>query len=431
MRVFFSAGEASGDACAASLVQALDSIGALSHERMAKGLVRQTLEDCKGDAHAAASDLDGAYGVKVDQNASTQEWVDAVSSRIASDEKLRSRLREESLLAVAGAKTSQTGVALIVDSRSWGTMGIAESALGSLRVIEGYFTAKSLLRVSGPGVFVPIDFGFFNIKLCKVARQHGWKILYFAPPGSWRKDKQGADLPNLCDSVVCQFPWSAEILKGMGADSHYFGHPLWDTPVSSESDTSRDGIAVLPGSRKHEIKHNIPVIAEALAGSKQHIRLSVAPNLDQVQIERQWVVSGGPPATIVSGAKDALSTSRAAIVCSGTATLEAAYHKCPSVVVYRVSPLMKLEYLLRRPKFDFISLPNIVLGRGLVPELIQDAASPEAIRDCLAALIADGPTRDRQMEGFDEIECLLGQKGCFAKTAKLIESLNEGLSEPN
>ncbi len=364
MRIFFSAGEASGDAYAAELVRAL-----------------------RGVAPTGSS------------------------------------LRFE---GVGGRKLQSCGADLVADSSRWGAIGILQAFVVGPRVLRGFLVAKQALAQGDPGVFVPIDFGFMNVRLAAAAKACGWKVLYFIPPGSWRKTKQGADLPAVTDLIVTPFPWSAEILRGMGADARCFGHPLKEMVDRTPASTERKGLAVLPGSRIHEVVNNLPAIAQAVRELNVPLEFAVAGNLNAAKLERVWQRCSDLPASFTEGdAYGVLKRARAAAVCSGTATLEAALCSCPCVVVYRGSLSMQVEYRIRKPKFDYISLPNILLDRPAVPELIDVQATPQAIRRHLSALLADGPERQAQLDAFAELDAMLGAPSCLPQTAQLLLELSQ------
>lgn len=423
-----SAGEASGDAYGAALVEALDKLGAFDNRNLATQLVRELIQDQPNDLSAVAQLLSSSYGSKSAQSLTGsllthENLIDTLVADLDSELVDSKRLRLETIAAVGGKRLKEASVGVNVDSSKWGAVGIMESLFVAPKVYEGYQSAKSILRVSGPGVFVPIDYGFINIKLAKFAKSVGWKVLYFIPPGSWRRDKQGEDLPVVTDEIVTPFPWSAEILTKMGANTHYFGHPLAEMISSVPEATEREGIAILPGSRDHEVNRNMLVIAEALQGFTEPLKFAVASNFDRLELEKKWQKYGGGPAEFISGAHSVLKSSRAAIVCSGTATLEAALCECPTVVMYRVSLLMELEFRIRRPKFEYISLPNILLNEKLVPELLQHDASPERIRLEIENILEDGEARTKQLQGFSAIKNELTAGKVFERTAEMIVKL--------
>ena len=363
MRLFFSAGEASGDAYAAALFTAI---------------------------RGAASD-------------------------------------SISVQAVGGKKLRDTGAEIVADSADWAAMGIAESAKLFFKVRSGYVRAKAALAEGTPGVFVPIDFGFVNIKLARFAKARGWKVVYFSPPGAWRRDKQGADLPHVSDAVITPFSWSAEILCKMGANAHWFGHPIRQMIRDSKADDNRETIndkrvAILPGSRKLEIELLLPVFAESLEKIPERAEFAVAPTVDLEPLRRKWkeLAPRRDDLLIVGDTYGVLKRARAAIVCSGTATLEAALCRCPHVVVYKISKMVQLQLRLVRFSEPYVSQPNILLQRMAVPELLQGNAKPDAIAHELRALLEDESKRNAQLQAFDELERLLGPADAIDKSAKFI-----------
>ncbi|RYG40847.1 hypothetical protein EON79_21880, partial [bacterium] len=288
------------------------------------------------------------------------------------------------IAAVGGPRLRESGVRMVARSDRWGAVGILNSLAKVPKVMGGIRAAKRELATGEPGVFVPIDFGYANIRLARRAKRLGWKVLYLVPPGSWRRDRQGKDLPAVADIAVTPFPWSAEILQKMGLDARFYGHPIKQTFLEAtlEPIERGNGVVVLPGSREAEISANLPVLAVALHGLKVPIEFAFAPGTDADAVLAQWE---GPTATAVVGeTQKALLRARVAVVCSGTATLEAVLAKTPCTVVYQGSPQMRAEEKLltrlrlwKRPKF--VSLPNILLDRALVPERL-DPVDPAAVR---------------------------------------------------
>jgi lipid-A-disaccharide synthase len=328
---------------------------------------------------------------------------------------------------IGGNTLRETGASLIVDSGAWGAVSISESLKVGYRVLKGGRKAKRALAQGEPGLFIPIDFGFFNIKLARYAKSIGWKVLYFIPPGSWRRDRQGRDIPVVSDAIVTPFSWSADILNEMGGKAHWFGHPLKQIILdTSASQPERNGIAVLPGSRKHEIELHVPLVAQALDGNDLPVEFALAPTVDRQAFEAKWR-SLAPHRTndrfTVSDTYGVLKRAQAAFVCSGTATLEAALCGCPTVVIYKLSRMMAIEYAIIRPKIPFASLPNILLQRMAVPELLHYFATPQNLRDEMTKLLTQPEVRDAQLAAFAEINELLGASDAITQSAHLAVEL--------
>lgn len=312
------------------------------------------------------------------------------------------------------------GAEIVADSSQWGAVSITQSAKVFFRAYAGMRRALAALASGTPGLFVPIDFGFMNVRLARRAKGLGWKVLYFIPPGSWRRDRQGADLPLVADEIVTPFSWSAEILRRMGASAHWFGHPLRQL-AGEAPESERRGIAFLPGSRRHELDLHLPLMAEAVRGEPRPVEFALAPNVDRAAVESRWraLAPARQDRLTVGDAYGVLKRAEAAVVCSGTATLEAALCRCPMVVIYKLSPAMALEAAIVRPKIQFASLPNILLQRAAVPELLHKRAQPEELRRQLDLLLNDPQARRAQTDAFEELEAMLGGDRAITETARL------------
>lgn len=465
MRVFISAGEASGDAYGAAFAREMLRLSPLSSREELIEAVRasrywparpsgrtpaeSTEKERQGLAELIGYELEEVVPQDLDYDRLERtpwEELPALIYELSPEVRLRGPAFE----GIGGARMKDAGVELLANSGTWGAISITQSLKVVPRVLGAFLGAKRRLAQGEPGLFVPIDFGYANIRLARHAKAKGWKVLYFVPPGSWRRDRQGRDLPAITDAISTPFEWSAEILRGMGANAHWFGHPIKQllrpsgigvspmspTTVSVVGDGSEerdphgthrqdnDATAVLAGSREHEISENLPLVASC--AGEATFEFALAPGVDVEGFRRRWerLAPGRNDRFTQGDTHGVLRRARAAIVCSGTATLEAALLRCPMVVVYRVSKTVELEAKLigfKRPKF--IALPNILLDRDAVPELVQHDATPEAVRAALTRLLDDGPERARQLAAFEELDTLLGPADAITKTAELALSL--------
>lgn len=316
---------------------------------------------------------------------------------------------------IGGARFSRVANRpLIKNSSAWGSISILQSIREGFGALGSYREFCQTFRTEKPGIFLPIDFGFMNLRLSKVAKENGWKVVYFVPPGSWRRDRQGADLPGLCDHIVTPFPWSAEILSLMGASAHFFGHPLKEIHRENRLAIKREGTALLAGSRRSEIEQLVPIYQKL--NLENPVKVPSQPKYtDILKAELGYEVID---ASIEGAMMRTLSGAERAIVCSGTATLEAAIAKIPMIVVYKVSSWVELETKLigwKRPQF--FSQPNILLNRNAVPELIQENCTQEKIQSAYEAVSRD---RNVQMEAFEELDHLLGGDQAITKTVELL-----------
>ncbi|MCH8274544.1 MAG: hypothetical protein IH851_07125 [Armatimonadetes bacterium] len=330
---------------------------------------------------------------------------------------------------IGGVRLKASGANVLCDSTRWSALGIYQSLKVLPRVFADYLRAKRWLSDKRPGLVIGIDFGAFNVTLLRFAKKLGLKTLYFMPPGSWRRDRQGKDLPKVADRIATPFEWSAEILNRMGASAEWVGHPILQL-AGPPGDSDRDVLAVLPGSRRHEISYNLPVIADAVGRleDRELLRLVIvaAPTTTAQYLESEWRKRSSLAIEVVRDTPyETLKRARAAIICSGTATLEAAVCRSPMVVVYRGDKIMELEYRLRRPRFDHIALPSILLRRAVVPELVQWAATPERLAKETRRLLANTPERAGQLKAFEELQALLGPPDALTRTARIaLDMLN-------
>ncbi|MDW8052721.1 MAG: lipid-A-disaccharide synthase [Armatimonadota bacterium] len=340
---------------------------------------------------------------------------------------LHARFRELTIYGIGSTRMRAAHVQLIADSCAWGAIGIVESLKVAPRVYLAFLRAKRFLRHARPDLVVPIDFGAFNVPLSCWARQLGLTVAYYMPPGSWRREAQGRDLPRCTNLVLTPFAWSAEHLRAIGANAHWVPHPLLRLARPTQTkeafcerlglDPYRPIVALLPGSRHHEVKALTPLYARvaesvhALLPEVQFV-LSVAPHLDPDWVHRLWLEHSRQwVPTETRSVWDLLAHADAGIICSGTATLEAALLNTPMLIVYRGSWLMNLEYRLRRKRLNlsWIGLPNLILQRAVCPEFIQEDATPHQLRQALIPLLRDSEVRGAQLHAFREIRHALGE----------------------
>ena len=392
--------------------------------------------------------------------------------------RLATRIREmvpsARIWGIGGRRMREAGADLMHDSSSWSAIGFAES----LKLVPGLIRIQSRLvrriEADPPDLLVLIDFGAFNVRLARGVRGLGIKVLYYFPPGSWKRGSTYEKLQGLVDAVVTPFPWSAETLRRKGFRAEFFGHPLLDSAKPSLTEAEFRGgfgfdgsagiAALLPGSRDHEVAHNLPAMIASAAGLSRprpdlQYAVPIAPTVDiraladglqgmswlDVRLDGRQEASTGrvrsriagsvkslmrrdgiaePPGPVtvnlLSGmSREVLAYSRAAVVCSGTATLEAAVLGCPMVVVYRGSRLMQLEYRLMGGGIGFFGMPNIIADEEICPELLQDDASPSRIAALLEPLLDETAERRRMLERLAETVSVLGSPGAVDKTASL------------
>jgi lipid-A-disaccharide synthase len=346
------------------------------------------------------------------------------------------------IYGVGSKQMRDAGVRMLADASTISVVGITE-VLTHIRAIYGVLAMlKRFLRKERPDALVLIDFPDFNIMLGKAARKLGIPVVYYISPQVWvwRKGRIKT-IAGMVNAMVVVFPFEVPLYEQAGVDVRFVGHPLTDvvhSAFSSEEARHSLGLAVdkrtialMPGSRRSELTHLLPDMLRA--AQLLHARyddlqfiLPLAPTLDPAFV-RSFVEQGVVPVHIAAGrVYDVLQASDAAIVASGTATLEAGLMAVPMVIVYRISALT--YYILTKlvKGLAHVGLVNIVAGQRIVPELIQHDVTPQKIADEVAGLL-DDPARYRQVkEGLLNLREQLGAQGASARAASVVMEFAKG-----
>jgi lipid-A-disaccharide synthase len=286
-----------------------------------------------------------------------------------------------------------------------------------------------------PDVFVAIDFPDFNFRLARGIRRLGIPVIYYISPQLWAwRPGRMRTMREIADRVLVIFEFEKAIYERANVPVDWVGHPLLDVmPASGPRGAfahrvglslDRPIVALLPGSRRNELREILPGLVEAGALIRRAIPnvqfvVARAPHLpDQLFAPLDSLASA--PTVIVEGqTDDVLAEALVAIVASGTVTVQAALHECPMVVVYRLSPV---TYALGR-RFvlvDTFAMANLVAGRKVVPELIQDDFTPAAVADQTIALIRDAGRREKIREDLRSVKAALGAPGASARAARIV-----------
>lgn len=358
------------------------------------------------------------------------------------------RLRDGlQIWGAGGDQMRGAGVDVLVDMSGCAAIGVAQSLIILPKVYRRFLRMRRELLSRKPDLFIPVDFGAFNIPLGKAANRQGIATVYYFPPSSWRKTPRSASRLLECGGkVVTPFPWSAEILKQQGVDARFVGHPLLDIarPALDRASFLQQAaledaeplIALFPGSRAHEYLAHLPPMLDCvrrIRGQMSGARfvLGAAPGAESAV--RRWLGSTKDDAAsavrVVAGRSyECLAYSDLAIACSGTATLEAAVIGTPMVIIYRGTPVMRLEYIFRRGVVErFIGMPNIIAGREICPELVGSDVTGDAIADQALPVLQDGRISARMRSDLAEVRKQLGEPGSVERAAQAVLELG-GLS---
>ena len=307
------------------------------------------------------------------------------------------------VFGLGGQKMSRAGVELVGDIRHTAAMGPL-AALGQLGSLYRVFRRLAdRVESTPPDAAILIDFPDFNLRLARRIKAANIPIIYYISPQVWAwREGRVKQIKALVTKMLVIFPFEERIYRDAGVDVEFVGHPLIETvrPTKTKEefcrihnlDVKKPILAILPGSRQKEIRHILPTLCEVVdrvraAKPDTQFVLPAAPNLDRELIDG---IVGSHPIKVVQGdTYNVLRYSRAAIVASGTATLEAALLGTPEVIVYRISPVEAWflgKFFLKVRLFGIV---NIILGEEVVPELFQDKFTPELVSAAALKLLDD------------------------------------------
>jgi lipid-A-disaccharide synthase len=393
VKILISAGEASGEMYGAQLIEAL---------RRAAG-------------HAAELRSSGPP-VRL---RSAQAWT-AVPTQLALD-----------FFGVGGDRMRAAGCDTVVDAKDLSVVGITE-ILRHLPKIYGLFhklIAEAEKRK--PDLAVVIDSPAFNWRVAREMKKRRVPVVYYVAPQfwAWRQGRVRL-LRDYVDEALVIFPFEEKFYRDRGVDATFVGHPLADLPQPPISrgdyarqfrlDATRPWITLMPGSRAKEVRMNLPTILEAAAqlGAGYEFLLPVAPTLERELLRSLISRQTGAKAriTLVPESLPALFYSRAGIIASGTATVEAAMMNTPFVMVYRVSTL---TYLLGKPrvKVPRFAMVNLIAGEEVVPELVQSDFTAANVAGHMRQILPDCPARERMLQGLAKVRAQLHGPQPSAATA--------------
>jgi len=339
-----------------------------------------------------------------------------------------------------GGKLAGAGAELIGEYRRFTVTGLSEA----LSVVPRAFSMLRQLKAEAasrrPGVFVAVDFPDFNFRLLPALHALGIPIVYYISPQLWAwRPKRIEVLRKYVSKMLVIFPFEAAIYEAKGIPVEFVGHPLVDLARVSQPrdlwlqglglDPSRPVVALLPGSRRNEIDRLLPIISEALplvAARVPGVQFVVAraPSLADAPFAR---LAGRANVRVVEGAADqVLAASDAVLTASGTATVQTALHGRPMVIIYRLS---SIDYAIGRA---FVRLPhygmvNLIAGREVVPELIQDACTPGRIAGEVVSLLTDVARSATMRADLATVRERLGGGGASCRVARAVLDVAAGV----
>lgn len=353
------------------------------------------------------------------------------------------------IYAVGGIQTAKHDVKLLCDSTNWAAIGLFEACKQAPRLFLVLHRLKKFMVQNRPDLLLLVDYPGFNMRLVHAANKLGIPTVYYFPPSKFATDPASvADAASSITRVAANFASTYEVYKAAGANVEFVGHPLLDhaNPVLTPAETcekygldpSKPVIALCPGSRRSELGQLLPIMLQA--GKLIHDRFpqyqfvvpviaTEGPEVFGVQKTclREQLKASGIPVTLCEGKiYDLMKLARILLISSGTATLEASYVGTPMVICYKVSFFTEIQARLFYHLPKFIGLPNIIINRMAIPELIQHDLTPEKLAGKAIELLESPEQYEQQKRDFTEIVSHLGEPGAHERVAEMVVKILDG-----
>lgn len=337
-------------------------------------------------------------------------------------------------IGMGGPNMRGAGVETVIDANEMAVVGLVEVVAHFPVIVNAFNSLKKILRTDPPALLILIDYPDFNLRLAKVAKRAGVKVLYFISPQVWAwRAGRVKKIGRLVDHMAVLFPFEVPYYEREKVPVTFVGHPLLDMvrpSLSREAALQKFGLSgeqmivgLFPGSRRSEIKGLFPVILDAARMIKERhpqvqFILPLASSLKQEELQPAIDASGLAITMVANATHDVIQVCNAIITVSGTVTMEIALLGVPMVIIYKVSPF---TYAVgkRLIKVDHIGICNIVAGERVVKELIQHDAEPEKIAAEITAILEDNTYASHIRAGLATIPTKLGNGGALQRVAKL------------
>ena len=339
------------------------------------------------------------------------------------------------LVGMGAQKMRAAGIELLVDSSDIAVVGLVEVLSHWPQIKAALQTLTDYLQTNPPDLLVLIDYQEFNLRLAKQAKALGIKVLFYIGPQVWAwREQRLKKFRDVVDMMAVIFPFETRYYSKYNIPVRYVGHPLAHKVQPNLSKElalqtlglapNRPTVCLLPGSRRSEIKQLLAILvasAARIAHALPEVQfiLPVAATLRITELQQQLAASPVPIILVDSLVYDAIYYSDAAIVASGTATLEAALLNTPMAIVYRIAPL-SYAILKRLIKVPYIGLANIVAGSEVAPEFVQQRAQPELIAAEIIQLLSNPNYHASRQQGLRNVREQLGTTDGMQRIADLI-----------
>ena len=350
---------------------------------------------------------------------------------------LRALSPEISVSGIGGPAMAAAGANVIGDYAPLSVMGHWDALRNFPAILSLRGALLSHIRAARPSLFVGVDAPDFNLGVAEAARGLGARTAQYVSPTVWMwRRGRVARIARAADEVWCLFPFEPAFYENSGAVARFVGHPAADLPVM-EKDVARARlglesernpvVALFPGSRAPELRRHIPLFAEAARQTPDARFISAAADPRAAQTMRRGFAELGIRADVFEksahDSREVFSASDAALVKSGTATLEGALCMTPMATAYKPGPMAELLRRLFRFHLPFAVLPNILAGRFAVPEFLLGEATAENLRAALRRILNDQARRERMREVFSGLREMLARDGSRTVARAALEML--------
>lgn len=324
--------------------------------------------------------------------------------------------------AWGGDEMESAGAFILKHIRNLAFMGFVEVIKHLPQILRNFSICKKQITKLQPHVVVLVDYPGFNLRMAKWLKNKGFKVVYYISPTVWAwKENRAEIIRKYVDRLICILPFEKDFYQKKGIDVSYFGNPSAES-ILQKKDTLEElpyenVIALLPGSRKQEIEKMLPFMIETSKHFPQYtFIIAQAPNLP---IELYTPYLNNQILLIKNKTHEILHTAKAAIVTSGTATLETALLGTPQMVVY-IANSLSYAIAKRLIKVKYISLVNLILNKPAVKELIQHDANVENMKNALQVLLNDEKEKTQIKIDYTHLQYLLNKGNAISDAAKLI-----------
>lgn len=344
---------------------------------------------------------------------------------------LRLQDTQSSFVGLGGDKMRAEGCDIRVDYRDMAYMGVVAVLQNLDKVKRNFRIAKQTLLQERPDVLILIDYPSFNLKMAKFCKKHlpHTKVVYYIPPKIWAWKKWRVhSIAKYCDEILGIFPFEPDFYAKYGYRCHYVGNPTADCIRAFQLATNNSQlptIALLPGSRRSEISHCLPTMLQAarqVAKDQYSIVVAAAPGIEDSFYDSFLL----PSEMLTRDTYSLVASAQAAVVNSGTATLETALIGCPQTAVYHVAGSKYLEKFLRPIMFSIphFTLVNIIPNREIIQELIASRFTVDNVAAELNRLLHDESYRQTMLTNYQQLWHILGSQSAAKNAAKIIGGSN-------